>query len=310
MNPTALPAFGNTPDLIGRNFDEVLHIFWQKAKADEIAKRFRHTLETGEPYLVPEQIEERIDRAGIEYYEWQINRIPLPDGGYGVVCYFRDISDRVQVQIKIRESEERYRNLFNSIDEGFCVLEMIFDEHQKPVDWRFLEVNPSFERHTGMLDIVGKRVRELLPDHEAYWFETYGKVALTGEPIRFVNAAKELEGRWFDLYAFRVGGPGSYKVAVLFTNISERKQAEQALRQSELRFRALFDRGPIAMYSCDSAGVIQEFNRSAVKLWGREPKRGNTDEQFRGLFKFYLPDGTFVPYAQTPITQHRFNRPR
>ena len=263
-----------------------MHILWSEAKADEIIQRFRHTLETGEPCVVPEQIEERIDRAGIEYYEGQINRILLPHGRHGVVCYFRDISERVQAQIKIRESEERYRNLFNSMDEGFCVLEMIFDAHQKPVDWRFLEANPSFERHTGMLDIVGKRVRELLPDHEAYWFETYGKVALTGEPVRFVNEAKELEGRWFDLYAFRVGGPGSYKVAVIFTNISERKQAEQALRQSEARFRALFDRGPIAMYSCDSAGVIQEFNRSAVKLWGREPKQGNTDEQFRGLFKF------------------------
>ena len=91
--------------------------------------------------------------------------------------------------------------------------------------------------------------------------------------------------------------------AHLRVEISERKQVEQALRQSESRFRALFDRGPIAMYSCDSAGVIQEFNRSAVKLWEREPKLGNTDEQFRGVFKFYLPDGTFIPHAQTPMTQ-------
>ena len=171
-------------------------------------------------------------------------------------------------------------------------------------------INPSFERHTGMLDIARKRVRELLPDHEAYWFETYGKVALTGEPIRFVNAAKELEGRWFDLYAFRVGGPGSYKVAVIFTNITDRIKAEEALRRSEEHFRALFDWGSIAMYSCDSAGIIQEYNRGAVKLWEREPQPGDTDEQFRGSFKTYLPDGTFLPYAQTPITQHRFNRPR
>ena len=135
-----------------------------------------------------------------------------------------------QANVTLQLSEERYRTLFESIDEGFCILEMIFDEHEKPVDWRFLEVNPSFEKQTGLHDIVGKRMRELAPDHEAHWFETYGKVAQTGEPIRFVNEAKAMDDRWFDLYAFRVGGRDSRKVAVLFTNITERKRLDQALQ--------------------------------------------------------------------------------
>ena len=225
VNPTALPAYGNIPDLLGRDYAEILHILWPKAQADAAVKQFRHTLETGEPCFVPEMIEKRADRQTTEYYEWQINRIPLPDGRPGVVCYFRDISERVLAQQEIRESEERYRSLFNSMDEGFCIIELIFDESQQPVDWRYLEVNPSFETLTGIHDILGKRIRDLVPDHEEYWFEIYGKVVLTGEPVRFVNEAKGLD-RWFDLYAFRVGGAGSLKVAVLFTNITERKRAE------------------------------------------------------------------------------------
>ncbi|NMM07954.1 PAS domain S-box protein [Polaromonas sp.] len=229
-NPTALPAFGNIPDLIGRDFAEVLHILWPKAWADANVKKFRHTLETGEPSFVPEMIEERADRQTTEYYEWQINRIALPEGGFGVVCYFRDISRRVLAQQQIRESEERYRSLFNSMDEGFCIIEMIFDEHDKPIDYRFLEVNPPFEKLTGLQDARGKRIREFTHDQEEYWFEIYGKVALTGEAIRFVNEAKSLN-RWFDVYAFQIGDPASRKVAILFNNITERKKSERQLQE-------------------------------------------------------------------------------
>ena len=231
-NPVAMSAFGNIPDVIGRDFAEVMHILLPEARANEHLERFRHTLATGKPYVVSELIEKRVGQQMVEYYDWQINRIPLPEGSYGVVCYFREVSERVLAQQKILDSEERHRDLFNSIDEGFCIIEMIFDEHQKPVDWRFLEVNPSFEKHTGISEITGKRMRELIPDHEAYWFETYGKVALTGEPVRFTREAKAMDGRWFDLYAFRVGGRDSYKVAVLFTNITERKRAESELSKA------------------------------------------------------------------------------
>ena len=227
VNPTALPAHGNIPDLIGRDYAEVLHILWPKAQADEAVKQFRHTLATGEASFVPEMIETRADRQTTEYYEWQINRIPLPDGSHGVVCYFRDISERVLAQLEIRESEARYRSLFNSIDEGFCIIEMIFDKHDKAIDYRFLEVNPAFEPQTGIHDATGKRMREIAPDHDEHWFDVFGKVALKGEAVRFVSDATALGGRWFDLYAFRLGGPPSRKVALLFSNITERKRRER-----------------------------------------------------------------------------------
>src|SRR3954451_12798769 len=91
-------------------------------------------------------------------------------------------------------SEERYRSLLNSIDVGFCVVEILFDDDGNPVDFRFLETNPAFEKQSGLSDAVGKRVRTLVPQLEAHWFETYGRVALTGESIRFVHQVQSLDG--------------------------------------------------------------------------------------------------------------------
>jgi PAS domain S-box-containing protein len=127
------------------------------------------------------------------------------------------------------ESEARYRTLFETLIEGFCTIEMIFDANGKPVDYRFLEINPAFEKQTGMYNAQGKLMRELAPDHEAHWFEIYGKVALTGEPVHFENEAKAL-GHYYDVRAYRVGGPESRKVAILFNDIIERKNAERKLQ--------------------------------------------------------------------------------
>jgi signal transduction histidine kinase/ActR/RegA family two-component response regulator len=143
---------------------------------------------------------------------------------------------------KAQRAEEQYRTLFNSIDEGFCVLEMLFDASGKPADYRFLEANPGFEKQTGLRDVTGKRVRELSSEHEAHWFEHYGHVALTGESIRFVGEANSLGGRLLDVYAFRLGAPELRRVAILCTDITERsrlekKTQEQARSLAELNRR-------------------------------------------------------------------------
>ena len=115
-NPTAVSAFGNISDLIGRDFGEVIHSLWPKSQASEIVERFRHTLETGEQFFASEWVGQRLDRAASEFYEWQISRIPLPDGRYGVVCYFRDISSQVSAREILRANQEQLRALTDTLE--------------------------------------------------------------------------------------------------------------------------------------------------------------------------------------------------
>jgi PAS domain S-box-containing protein len=146
-----------------------------------------------------------------------------------------DITEKKKDEDALLKSEEQYHSLFNMMLEGFCIIEVVFDKEQRPIDYRFLEINPVFEGQTGLHDAQGKLMRELAPDHEEHWFEIYGKVALTGEPIRFVNEAKALN-RFYDVSAYRIGGKDSRKVAILFNDISENKKMEEMLRTTLQRF--------------------------------------------------------------------------
>jgi PAS domain S-box-containing protein len=141
-----------------------------------------------------------------------------------------DITERKHAEEELRRNEVRYRTLFESIDEGFCIIEMLYDGAGQPDNYRFVEMNPAFTKHTGMADAQGKTIRELVPTHDASWYRLYGRVAETGEAVRFEQEAKALE-RWFDVYATRVGGPGSRRVAVLFSDITQRKSTEESLRR-------------------------------------------------------------------------------
>ena len=142
-------------------------------------------------------------------------------GGY-------EVSDQLRSQAALAESESRYRTLFESIDVGFCIIAVTFDDADRAIDYRILEANPAFERQTGA-NVVGRWVSDFAPDLERHWFETYGRVALTGEPAHFENRA-DVFGRWFDVRALRVGDPAARRVAVLFSDISERKRMEDALQ--------------------------------------------------------------------------------
>jgi two-component system CheB/CheR fusion protein len=173
---------------------------------------------------------------------WHLVRVmpyrTVEDRIEGVVITLVDVTTLKRTEESLRESEEKYRTLFNSMDEAYAVVEVLADEEGRWNDFLFLEVNPAFLEHTGMPYPVGRTATQLLGTPNPRWAELYGRVAETGDPIRVEERELTL-GRIFDLYMFRLGGAGSRRVAVLFTNITARKEAEEALRGSEERFRAL-----------------------------------------------------------------------
>jgi PAS domain S-box-containing protein len=132
----------------------------------------------------------------------------------------------------LRESEEQYRLLFSSMEEGFCTIELKFDENNTAVDYRFLEVNHAFERQTGLKEAKGKWMRQLAPEHEQHWFDIYGKVALTGESVRLENHADALH-RLYEVSAFRLGAPALHRVGIVLNDVTERQQREEEMRMAK-----------------------------------------------------------------------------
>ncbi len=247
-NPPYLKVVGKTKAILGKPLLEV----FPELKGQKILGILRSVQKTGKPYYGNE-VHARLDtRNDGVLHDTYFNFVYQPYKGVngqidGVLTHATDVTEQVMMRKKAEDSEERYRTLFNSIDEGFCVLEVLFDNKGKAFDYRFLETNRVFEEQTGLSGAVGKTAKELVPDLEGHWFETYGKVARSGKPTRFIDGSEAM-GRWFDVHASRVGNPSANKVALLFTDITKRRLADEQLQKSEKRFRTMADNVPVMVW--------------------------------------------------------------
>ncbi len=171
-----------------------------------------------------------------------------------------DIGERKAAEEALRASEERYRALFESMEQGFCVLRVSVDDLGLPADYHFIEINPAFTAQSGLgVEVLHRSVREAVPGLEPVWFERYGEIARAGKSQRFVEHAEPL-GRWFEVYAFRLGAPEERNVAVLFTDITDRLEREEALRRSEEDFRIRLNAIPQMVWSTRADGFHDFFN--------------------------------------------------
>ena len=217
-----------------------------------------------------------------------------------ILLFIEDVTERREAHAAMRTSEIRYRRLFEAAQDGILIVD--------PATRKITDANPFMSELLNYPheELLGKELWEigLLSDEkasQAAFRELKKKHFIRYEDLPLQNKAGECHEVEFvsNLYV----EDGRQVIQCNIRDITERKQANGALRASEERFRALFDLGPIAVYSCDTSGTIKEFNRRSVELWGRKPKPRDVSERFCGSLKMRSPNGRALPHECCPMAE-------
>jgi PAS domain S-box-containing protein len=215
-----------------------------------------------------------------------VSSVPVTLGGERLahVCLM-DVTERTR-------GEQRYQLLIDHMLNGIALCRMIFDG-DRPVDFAYEMVNPAFEKQTGLVDVAGKAVSEVIPgilERDPELFEIYGRVVKTGTPEHFELYLESLK-MWFEVSVFR---PQQGYFAAVFDVVTERKQAEEALRRSENKYRTLLENLSQRIFLKDRESVYVSCNESYARDLGirADEIAGRTDFDFypRGLAEKYRGD--------------------
>ncbi|ACL15473.1 response regulator [Methanosphaerula palustris] len=205
-----------------------------------------------------------------------------------------------QGKVALQESEERFRSLFTSIFNGFAHHQIICDAEGRPVDYRFIDVNPAFERLTGLKrnEILGKTVLEVLPDIEPFWIERYGRTALTGKSQSFEQFTAALN-RYYEVTVY---SPRPGEFTTLFSDITSQKQAEEILRERETKFRTIVETSPDMIWEIDTRGIFTYLSPQIGDILGY------STEEMLGKPILFLIIPSFIPTVQKILGSHLQSR--
>ncbi len=256
-----------------------------------IFERYIRVTESG----IPEQAELKYQHEKINNFFYQ-SVVKLGDGVAATIIDISEQKKKEQELLQLKEdiknkAIDRYNALFNSIDQGFCTIKVKFDNNDKPIDYQFLEVSPSFEHQTGIKDGKGKWMRDIAANQDELWFQKYGSVAHTRNSERFEYFSTPLK-RWWSVYAFPIDDPELKHVGVLFYDITAQKKEEEEkeelfhrINREKAVLTATLDSLPIAVWIADKNGQVIQSNKQTEIIWG---KKGNYAsaiddyERFRG----------------------------
>lgn len=182
----------------------------------------------------------------------------------------RDISVRKRTEAALREREEQYRTLITTMQQGLALHEVIVNDEGTVTDYRFLDMNPSYERMTGLTRerTIGRTVRGVLPGIEEYWIEKFGRVAQTGQPLTYENYDASMD-KYFEVIAYR---PRHQQFAVIVTDITQRRRAEVSVKESEQKYRLLAENSTDVIWTTDMSGSFTYISPSVRQLRGYAPE--------------------------------------
>ncbi len=278
-------------EVIGKNY----RLLYDTKSSEVLFNMFNQVYKTGIPRPPTGLAKVITKKKKLIYFEGSVDLLYDSKGNkvgfYGLV---RDVTKREIAKQKLKKSEEKYRSLFENMNTGFALHEVIVDDNNKPVDYRYIEVNPAFERLTSMKkeDLIGKTVTEAIPGTEndpADWIGTFGNVGLTGIPIT-VEDYSEAFNRWYKVSGY---SPKKDYFAVTFTDITERKKAEEALKESEEKFRTIAEQSFMSIIIVQD-GILKYFNERLPKVNGYSPEEIKSWKPYEFAKLIHPDDRDFV----------------